>query len=337
MKDTTDHIASRLLLAVLLLLSIVAAVFGFLWDKEPPLFNIKDATVAVSDRLHKPIVQGSATVSAVITIVDTLFTKPGGYLSNDMLPPGVFMDNMPSWEYGALTQSRDMIKILRDHFTDSPKTGDDDEDIALAETRFSAEYTSWVMPDAQSEYEEGNEFLESYLKRLADPENPQAVFAVNVANIDLWLAVVQSRLGSLSQKLMASVGQNRINADVLDQASETTSEKSVDDKPPSVIKTPWRQIDNVFYEARGSSWALVQLLKAAQLDFATVINSKNARVRLAQAIRELEAAQQPVNSPMILNGDAFGMLPNHSLVLAAYLTRANVAITELRETLKKGQ
>jgi len=64
--------------------------------------------------------------------------------------------------------------------------------------------------------------------------------------------------------------------------------------------------------------------------------SKNALISVSQIIRELEASQQPVGSPIILNGSGFGMLANHSLVMANYISRANAAIIDLRELLSQG-
>ena len=95
-------------------------------------------------------------------------------------------------------------------------------------------------------------------------------------------------------------------------------------------------MDDVFYEARGATWALLHLLKAVEVDFADVLEKKNALVSLRQIIRELEATQQTIWSPMILNGSGFGMLANHSLVMANYISRANAAIIELSELLNQG-
>ncbi len=39
---------------------------------------------------------------------------------------------------------------------------------------------------------------------------------------------------------------------------------------------------------------------------------------------------------MVLNGDGFGMLANHSLVMANYLSRANAGMIELRRLLEQG-
>jgi hypothetical protein len=57
---------------------------------------------------------------------------------------------------------------------------------------------------------------------------------------------------------------------------------------------------------------------------------------LRQIIRELEATQNTIWSPMILNGTEFGLLSNHSLVMASYIARANAAIIDLRELLSQG-
>ena len=102
------------------------------------------------------------------------------------------------------------------------------------------------------------------------------------------------------------------------------------------MKTPWTKIDDVFYEARGASWALMHLMRAVEVDFADVLEKKNARVSLRQIIRELEATQESVWSPLILNGDGFGILANHSLVMANYISRANAAIIDLRRLMEQG-
>ena len=51
-------------------------------------------------------------------------------------------------------------------------------------------------------------------------------------------------------------------------------------------------------------------LKAREIDFASTLQKKNAQTSLKQIIRELEATQQTVYSPMILNGSGFGLLAN---------------------------
>ncbi|HDH09130.1 MAG TPA: DUF2333 family protein, partial [Gammaproteobacteria bacterium] len=102
------------------------------------------------------------------------------------------------------------------------------------------------------------------------------------------------------------------------------------------FKTPWSKLDNNCFEARGAAWALLHFLKAVEIDFEPVLRKKNAVVSLRQIIRELESTQDPIWSPIILNGSGFGFVANHSLVMASYISRANAAIIDLRNLLVDG-
>ncbi|MGL5471435.1 MAG: DUF2333 family protein, partial [Shewanella sp.] len=101
-------------------------------------------------------------------------------------------------------------------------------------------------------------------------------------------------------------------------------------------KTSWWKIDDVFYETRGASWAMLNFMRAVEVDFADVLKKKNAEVSLKQIIRELEATQQTVWSPVVLNGSGFGLVANHSLVMANYVSRANAAVIDLTNLLSQG-
>ena len=190
-----------------------------------------------------------------------------------------------------------------------------------------------LFPWPESEYAEGREHLQSYLNRLTDEDDYNAQFFARADNLSHWLGTVETRLGSLSQRLSASVGQRRINTDLSGAAGAKQSTLA----PLELeVKTPWFEIDDIFYEARGSSWALLHFLKAAEVDFADVLARKNALTSVRQIVRELEMTQQPIRSPIIVNGDGFGLLANHSLVMASYISRANAAIIDLRELLSNG-
>jgi hypothetical protein len=78
------------------------------------------------------------------------------------------------------------------------------------------------------------------------------------------------------------------------------------------------------------------MLEAVERDFGDALDKKNARASVRQIIRELEATQGTIWSPMILNGTEFGFLANHSLVMASYISRANAALIDLRDLLSQG-
>jgi len=317
--------------AALFVIGLVLVGLGWYWSDEPELFDVRVETERAL--AGKPLVVGATTTATLIHTIDVLLKKPGGYLSNDMMPPGVWLDNIPSWEFGVLVQIRDLSKANREAFSRSQSQSTEDPDLAIAEPRLHIDHRSWAVPWPESEYADGQKYLARYLDRLADSNAPEAQFFARADNLRYWLSTVETRLGSLSQRLSASVGQRRINTDLSGDAAGRQSTRTAGEID---VKTGWMQIDNVFYEARGTSWALLHFLKAVEVDFADVLQRKNAIASLQQIIRELEMSQQPVKTPVIVNGEGFGLLANHPLVMASYISRANAAIIDLRELLSQG-
>ena len=328
--------SNRLLKIALLVIAaylLLTTVLGLLWSFEPKAFDVNERARLESKIEEPEDVAGVVLTSALVSVVDTLLHKSGGYLSNDITPPGLWMDNIPSWEYGAIIQVRDLTKAMREAFSRSQSQSTEDTALASAESRFNFDHKSWLLPASEGEYREGVVYLRDYLGRLSDEDQLNAQFYARADNLRYWLSTVETRLGSLSQRLSASVGQKRLNIDL---AGDSVAKQST--KAPSElnIKTPWLEIDDVFYEARGSAWALIHFLKAVEVDFADVLEKKNAVVSVQQIIRELESTQETLFSPLVLNGSGFGMLANHSLVMASYISRANAAIIDLRELLSQG-
>jgi hypothetical protein len=314
----------RALAAALLVLFVALAITAWYWSREP---MVDAYTQTRSD------VTGLALTDAAIHVAETLLEKPGGYLSNDVTPPGILLDNMPNWEFGALVQLRDLTRVLRNDFSRSQTQSIEDPDLALAEPRFNVDSESWLFPAAESEYRQGIEFLERYRERLLDQNPADGNFFARADNLREWLAVVEKRLGNLSQRLSASIGQRRVNVSL---AQDPAAEAAKEEPAQIDVQTSWFEIDDVFYEARGTAWALVQFLRAAEQDCASVLADKNAQRTLSQVIRELDDALAPMRSPLVLNGQRYGIFANHSLVMAGYLSRANAAVINLRELLTRG-
>ena len=319
-------------LPVLIILLILVGV-GIYWSDEPEPFDIEEAASARAPATESRITTGSYTTSAAIAAMETLLNKRGGYLSNDIMPPSLWLDNIPNWEFGVLVQVRDLSRSMRTDYSRSQSQSVEDEDLIVAEPKFHFDNRSWFLPASESVYQEGIEALYGYLDRLQNPNNPEAQFYARADNLREWLGQVEKRLGSLSQRLSASVGQVRLNTDL---AGDAEAVQSTQASPQMLVKTPWTEIDDVFYEARGAAWALAHFLKAAEKDFEPVLQKKNALISLRQIIRELEATQETVWSPVILNGSGFGLFANHSLVMASYISRANAAVIDLRALLEQG-
>jgi len=314
-------------------LILLCLVMMFFLNHEPPPFNpIARATLHAQEHGHQ-VVTGYTTTATLIEIVDVMLHKRGGYMSNDILPPWVFLDNLPNWEFGVLTQVRDTARAMRNDFSRSQTQSTEDLDLTVADPMFHYDSERWFPPDTEGRYKKANEALEAYLTRLASPNEPEAQFYARADNLTDWLSIVEKRLGSLSQRLSASVGQVRLNTDL---SGDAEARQSTDAPDIVMVKTPWTRIDDVFYEARGTAWALVHLLHAMEVDFEDVLRKKNATISFRQIIRELESTQENLHSPMVLNGSQFGLFANHSLIMANYIARANAAIIDLRRLLEEG-
>ena len=305
---------------------LVMFVVGFWVSREPEIFWVNRTADPETD------VVGYSTTDTLIRVAETLLDKPGGYLTNDKIPPMIFLDNIPSWELGVINQLRDLGRVMRDDYTRSQSQSKEDEDVAEGAPQFFYNNDSWIFPTTESVYREGIQSFSAYRERLMAGD-PDTQFYARADNLREWLSQVEKRLGSLTRRLGNSVAANRINDDL---AGDAAAEAAGAQPDTFNVRTSWFETDNIFFEARGTAWALVHFFRAAEFDFALVLADKNAEVSVRQIIRELEASLDPLRSPIILNGGGYGLFANHSLVMANYLARANAAVINLRELLDQG-
>jgi hypothetical protein len=322
-KPTWPRIAAGIAAAVFLFLIIL----GIFWSPMPKTFWVNEY---VDD--NRAVV-GYSTTDTLIRVVETLLDKRGGYLTNDRFPPGLWLDNMPNWEHGVLTQVRVLSRVIRDDYSRSQSQSQEDPDAVEAVEKFFSESNSWLFPPTERRYREGIAALTRYQDRLTGAAEPEAHFYARADNLREWLAEVEKRLGSMSRRLGNSVASSVINEELAGDPSAASAQ----DLPDTLnVRTPWLKIDDVFFEARGTAWALLHFFRAAEFDFAQVLEDKNAQASVRQIIRELEASLDPLRSPIVLNGGGYGLTANHSLVMANYLARANAAVINLRELLDQG-
>ena len=306
--------------ASLICLSIYALTVY--WSIEPAEFDVieaarEDANLTGSTRSLPP---GAIYANTLAHIAETILNKRGGYISNDIFPGGV-IDNMPAWEYGALVMLRDGASALRNHFARSKSQSKENFWLSKAEPQFYFNHTSFILPATEAEYQKGIENLRKYLNDLNNPDARNANFFARADNFTQYLEVMLKRLGDYGYRLSASSMQT--------PSYDLSSNRLI-------TKTPWLEVDDVFWEARGATWALLHIFKAVQAEFGTIFKGKAAEATLRQIIQELEDSQAPVLSPVILNGDGFGLFANYSLTMANYITRANAATLDLRELMLRG-
>lgn len=280
----------------------ISVLINIFWSQEPDLITAEKTT--------KQSIAGQASVRSLIYSTRSLLDKNGGYISNDIFPLSQAMDNITAFEFGALEQIRDFALILRREFSRNKSQSTENKNLAQAQPKLSIDHKSFMLPSAEKSYYQAINLLEKYLD---DIKHNKAVFAPRAGNLVAWLNLVSSRLGDLSQRL--------------------SEQKDSTDQLHNFKK--WLTIDNVFYETRGSCWALINLLEGVSVDFKGVLQKKNIN-NFDEIKKELLQTQNYVWSPMILNGNGFGLTANHLLVMANYVSRANATIIDMINLLEKG-
>jgi len=74
--------------------TVIILIFGVIWSRTPDTLDVKEERLALVNNDANKLVTGTATTAAAIGIAETLLDKPGGYLSNDIGPPGISLDNI---------------------------------------------------------------------------------------------------------------------------------------------------------------------------------------------------------------------------------------------------
>ena len=164
------------------------------------------------------------------------------------MPPGVVARQHAELRVRRARRSRrDLARVLRNYYSRSQSQSIEDVDLATAESQRSTPTTSrgcFRRPSSST----ARRSARSTATRRGSPTRIRgdAQFYARADNLREWLAVVELRLGSLSQRLSASVGQVRVNTD-----SRRRADRRGDASRPtatSIVKTPWLEIDDVFYE-----------------------------------------------------------------------------------------
>lgn len=321
---------------------VIVFILGIFWSQSPNEFDVRkvaaqyaepDGEVVDRTLTEENLVTGSYMTAVGLKIGDTLLHKPGGYLSNDMTPPGVYLDNIPNWEFGALTALRDLTHSLRNRLSRAQSQSQENPHLQVADPQFNYDSESWVLPSTESEYRKGLKALQRYFDGLAETGQDSSQFFARADNLAAYLEVVELRLGSLANRLSQAAGKEQYDTSL---AGDANAQSAAPIPEEQEVKTPWLEIDNIFFEGRGYAWGVLHVLEAARIDFEKVLQDKNASISLKQIIRELKETQNTIWTPWIMNGTGFGPMANHSLVMASYLSRANAGVIDLRRLLREG-
>jgi len=300
------------LLGLVVVYLVVTLALGAWWSLTPDGFDVQQASAEQRGRLASdapgaapldtsPAGRGAVIIATQMTLLDTLLDKQGGYLRNDMLPPGLWLDNMPAWELGVLKQARGEAHTLVEKSAMQPGA------LKEAQERLDGDSQDWLYPSTEHRIAKARD---AYAVVLDDLNQQRDALPAEGDVPAYWLSRVARRLDELTYRLSASVAD-----------PEALRELEVDvDQLPG--RTPWYRVDDIFFEARGQAWALEHLLAAMVADYGDVMAAADAESLVERLQAELKQAQRTLWSPVVLNGTGFGIFANHSLMMAAYTQRA---------------
>lgn len=324
----------KIAISVMTIVILFVLALMLTWSIQPPMFDIEERARqevdAVDSGRSEP---GIATVATAIGVGETLLDKPGGFLYNDVMPPGLLLDNMPSWECGMMMALRDLVQALRNDFSRSQTQSQEDPNVKRADLQLAIDPESWMLPAAEQEYREAIVALRAYLAELAGGGTHGGRFFARADNLAEYLSLVEKRLGNFGVRLSSSIADANLRGMLPSSVAIGASPREAGVAYQAEQATP---IDKVFFCARGYSWALLHFMRAISIDFAPILEGKNAEVAVQQIVRDLKGPVKPFYSPWVLNGSGYGFLANHSLVASSYIARVNAAVIELKILLQQG-
>jgi len=302
------------LLTLLVIYLVVCLALGIWWSRPPASFNVEQAVVDQRGTASgNTAARGAVTTAGLMTLIETLLEKPGGYLRNDVAPPGLWLDNMPAWELGVLVQARRISRSLPAMEQSSAPV------LGVVQESLMGDSSDWLYPSTEKRLNQALGELSDYLGALGT--GGDAAFGDQGQGLVAWLEAITESLDELGLRLSASIGSREELRDLDIDAENMPG------------KTPWYRVDNVFFEARGQAWALMHLLEAMRRDQADVLASAGVTDHWERLVAELEQSQRRLWSPLVLNGSGFGIFANHSLVLANHMVRARDLARQVTEGL----
>ncbi|UKA04889.1 DUF2333 family protein [Photobacterium damselae] len=280
---------------------------------------------------------GAATTSALIHSINVLVEeKNGGYQSSGILSKIGLQDDVVSWEHGVRYADMDFAQALQMFFSKQNVNANGDPVLKETVGYLSYQPDSYFLPSSASQYKKTMKGVMDYQKRLLDKNEFNAQFVARAGTLTPWLKMVVARLEGYNSSLMMAVGSVDVGTDTAGERGGKDSKADGWKQGVAIKKTPWLEIDNVFWESYGYCEALIEQLEAIEVDFAETLKDKNNLPTLKQVIVDLKATQKSVDSFMVLNGssrESYGFAANYSLVMASSVGSASRNVTSLIKSL----
>jgi hypothetical protein len=332
-EEGVARLLMRKIIRVVFGVWVLGTALGIYMSLMPEPFDVSRAAMARALRSGhiadgEALPNGYTTIATLAELGELMLSKNGGLMSNDWNPVSRITDNMRNWEKGAMTQIRRMSLGLLSHLTRIGPQSEEQRELTDAFPLYNWKETSLIVPSSERQYKQANRLLNQYLARMsAEGASPGEFFAPRQDQVIEFLKLQTNILGSYTTLLQQNVRIPTYSANILSSEDPVATRLQVN--------SPWKR-DDVFYEVRGGVFVTYHMMLALRKDAEGLLNGSDAMGIMNRVINELESANQPMISPVVLNGNEFGFFANHSLVLASHVARAHLAMRELQQQLSGG-
>jgi hypothetical protein len=297
-------IASGAVLAVWFAI-ILALHFG---QKSHDQLSYKVEQAFPSD---KPFIPGEIYATTLAEIMDHELHSGFGWRPNDFFlwGPHVMADNNANRQLGIIMAVRETMRVFKDHLT-KISSNEYDPNLVIADTDFRNDAAKWVLPSAESKYEDGIKHLRMYVAGLHT--NPPTSSQLNQRNVEL-IRLFQSWTDLLG--------------DAHAMLYRTT-------QPDGTRIHAWID-DDYFYHAQGYAHVMYYMLQAVIREYNQTQKTKPVLSTLMEEALDPLQKAATMKPLIVLNGSPTGLFANHRRNLDAYIAEARQKIYSIREELER--
>jgi hypothetical protein len=260
---------------------------------------------------EKPFVPGEIYASTLAAIMDHELHTGFGWRPNDFFlwGPHVMADNNANRQLGIIMAVRETMRVFKDHLT-KVSSNEYDRNLVIADTDFRNDPARWMLPAAETKYEDGVRHLRAYVARLhATPPTSRELNQRNVELIRLFQAWT----------------------DLLGDAHANLYRVRKDDG--SMVRS-W-DVDDYFYHAQGYAHVMYYMTQALKREYHQPLKTKPVLATLFDETIDPLGKAATMKPFIIFDGSPDGIFANHRRNLDAYISEARQKMYSIREELER--
>jgi hypothetical protein len=259
----------------------------------------------------KPTVPGEIYASTLAAIMDHELHTGFGWRPNDFFlwGPKVGADNNADRQLGIIMAVRETTRIFKDHLT-KVSSNQYDPNLVIADTDFRNDAEKWILPSAESKYDDGIKHLRLYVAGLHT--TPPDSRELNTRAVEL-IRLIQTW------------------TDLLGDAHANLYRTAKDDGSPV---HSWDS-DHYFYHSQGYAHVMYHMMIALEREYAGQIKDDPVLKTLFDDSIDALGKAAVMKPLIVMNGSPDGLFANHRRNLDAYISEARQKMYSIREELQR--